>query len=280
MQVPPDGPGRGFVDQFDTGGHFLRRFASGTSVGGQVGQLNAPWGLVAAPSNYGPGGKFSNALLVGNFGDSHVSAVNIVTGALLGQLSDAAGRPLTLNGGFQGQTNTEGLWGLKFGNGAGGTAKNALYFTSGINDEENGLFGKVTLRYQPSVTPPDAVVTPQTADAVVASPTQDGWLPSIERPKQPSVRPSKFTCRSSTTLATAPPWGVANLALAVSAVSVRLEESWEIDRLYGQSRAIRQSRRSRETGRSNTAVTRKDSGGSITWALGIIVRGRLGFGRF
>jgi uncharacterized protein (TIGR03118 family) len=135
------GPGNGFIDVFDTGGHFLKRFASGTAVGGALTTLNSPWGMAVSPCNFG---KFSNDVLVGNFGDSHVSAFGPLTGKFLGQLSDANGTPLVLTGGFV-DTDTKGLWGITFGNGAGGAAKSILCFTSGINDEGDGLFGKLTV---------------------------------------------------------------------------------------------------------------------------------------
>ena len=139
------GTGNGFIDEFDTSGNFIKRFATGTAItGGTVAALNSPWGMTVATSNYGPNGVFSNALLVGNFGDSHVSAFNIQTGAFLGQLSDPQGHALTLNGGVGG-SDTKGLWGISFGNGHGGTSRNALYFAAGINDESDGLFGKVTM---------------------------------------------------------------------------------------------------------------------------------------
>jgi uncharacterized protein (TIGR03118 family) len=139
------GTGNGFIDEFDTSGNFIKRFATGTAIaGGTVAALNSPWGMTVAPSNYGPNGVFSNALLVGNFGDSHVSAFNIQTGAFLGQLSDPQGHPLTLNGGVGG-SDTKGLWGIGFGNGKGGTRRTDLFFAAGINDENDGLFGKVTM---------------------------------------------------------------------------------------------------------------------------------------
>ncbi len=139
-----EGPGNGFIDEFDTSGHFLKRFASGTAAGGTLTELNSPIGMAVAPAGYGPGGKFGGALLVGNFGDSHVSAFDLKTGRFLGQLSDPTGHPLTLNGGVGGD-GTKGLWGIAFGNGRGGADPNALFFASGINDEADGLFGKVTL---------------------------------------------------------------------------------------------------------------------------------------
>jgi uncharacterized protein (TIGR03118 family) len=139
------GTGNGFIDEFDTSGNFIRRFATGTAItGGTVAALNSPWGMTVAPNNYGPNGVFSDALLVGNFGDSHVSAFNIQTGAFLGQLSDPQGHPLTLNGGVGG-SDTKGLWGITFGNGKGGTRRTDLFFAAGINDESDGLFGKVTM---------------------------------------------------------------------------------------------------------------------------------------
>ena len=61
------GPGRGYVNAFDTSGHLLQRIAV-------RGKLNAPWGLTLAPANFG---KFSNHLLVGNFGDGTIIAYDL-----------------------------------------------------------------------------------------------------------------------------------------------------------------------------------------------------------
>jgi uncharacterized protein (TIGR03118 family) len=135
------GPGNGFIDKFDTSGNFMGRFASGSAAGGTSTdtELNSPWGMAMAPSGFG---TFAGDLLVGNFGDSHVSAFD-TSGNFKGQLKDASGNPLVLTGGFQG-TDTKGLWGIGFGNGAGGAGATTLFFASGINDENNGLFGMVT----------------------------------------------------------------------------------------------------------------------------------------
>jgi uncharacterized protein (TIGR03118 family) len=140
-----EGAGNGFIDEFDTSGNFLMRFASGTGVpGGTLTALDSPWGMTVAPGGFG---KFSHALLVGNFGDSHVSAFNLKTGRFLGQLTDSNGQPLVLNGGFHGPDN-KGLWGIGFGNGHGGAGRHTLFFTSGINDESDGVFGMVRLARQ------------------------------------------------------------------------------------------------------------------------------------
>ncbi len=117
------GPGNGFVDAFDTDGHFRRRVAS-------QGTLNSPWGVVLAPATFG---QFSNALLVGNFGDGRINAFNASTGALMGQLANTLAMPITING----------LWGLAFGNGATAGGTSTLFFTAGPNKEQNGLFGSL-----------------------------------------------------------------------------------------------------------------------------------------
>jgi uncharacterized protein (TIGR03118 family) len=130
-QLAPDnhddqaGPGNGFIDEFDTNGNLIERFAS-------QGPLNSPHGIALAPADFG---AFSNALLVGNFGDGRINAFDLKTGNFLGTLSDAAGRPII----------NVGIWGMTFGNGAGGTDKNTLYFAAGINGENDGLFGSISL---------------------------------------------------------------------------------------------------------------------------------------
>src|SRR2546429_9996537 len=58
------GEGHGFVNSFDTEGHWLRRVAS-------RGRLNSPWGVALAPADFG---AVSGGLLVGNFGDGHINA--------------------------------------------------------------------------------------------------------------------------------------------------------------------------------------------------------------
>jgi uncharacterized protein (TIGR03118 family) len=117
------GPAHGFVDIYDTNGHLIRRLAT-------RGRLNSPWGLAMAPANFG---RFSNDLLVGNFGDGRINAVDPATGDFLGQLRDANNNPITING----------LWGLDFGNDANAGPSTTLFFTAGLNDEANGLFGSL-----------------------------------------------------------------------------------------------------------------------------------------
>jgi hypothetical protein len=54
-------------------------------------------------------------------------------------LSDANGNPVEI----------EGLWALAFGNGSNGFDPNKLYFTAGLNDEANGLFGSLSVVPEP-----------------------------------------------------------------------------------------------------------------------------------
>ena len=112
----------GFLDVFDLEGNMVKRLIS-------HGELNSPWGLALAPSNFG---QFSNDLLVGNFGNGRINAFDPNTGALLGQLKNQKGLIIAING----------LWGLAFGNGQAAGQTDELFFTAGINDEANGLFGK------------------------------------------------------------------------------------------------------------------------------------------
>jgi uncharacterized protein (TIGR03118 family) len=119
------GPGNGFVSVFDLNGNFVARIASG-------GTLNSPWGLDIAPAGFG---SFANDLLVGNFGDGTINAYDPVSYLFRGQLSNAAGTPLMI----------DGLWALINGNGGNGGLANRVYFTAGINDEEDGLFGSLQI---------------------------------------------------------------------------------------------------------------------------------------
>jgi uncharacterized protein (TIGR03118 family) len=121
--------GSGFVDVFDTSGHLLNRLILGN-------HMKAPWGIALAPANFGP---FSGALLVGNFGNGHIQAFDPASGKFLGELSGEDRKPIVI----------DGLWAILFGNGGSGGDRNALYFSSGPDDETHGLFGSVRFVSQP-----------------------------------------------------------------------------------------------------------------------------------
>jgi len=92
--------------------------------------------LALAPAGFG---EFSNTLLVGNFGDGRINAFDLVSGKHLGALKGANGRPLEI----------DGLWGLAFGNGINDQPVNTLFFTSGPDDEEHGLYGRIDALPEP-----------------------------------------------------------------------------------------------------------------------------------
>ena len=117
------GPGNGFVDVFSPNGDLLQRFVS-------EGRLNSPWAVTLAPVTFG---AFGGDILVGNFGDGHINAYDRSTGRVEGRLLNASGQALTISG----------LWGLRFPAGSLNAVAGALYFTAGINDEHDGLFGNL-----------------------------------------------------------------------------------------------------------------------------------------
>ncbi len=121
------GPGNGFVDIFDTDGNLIRRIISG-------GHLNSPWGIAIAPAKFG---RFSNDLLVGNFGDGQINAYTNTGSSFVfhGKLRSPNGKPLSI----------DGLWALQFGlDGANNGPSTVLFFTAGSDDEKHGLFGSLT----------------------------------------------------------------------------------------------------------------------------------------
>lgn len=116
-------PGYGYISRFDLDGNLLGTFEHTL-------ELNAPWGLVVAPPNFG---AFSDALLVANFGTGRILGYNRDTYQLIDLMRDANGDPLEI----------DGVWDMKFGNGDSLGVANHLYFTAGPNGEEDGIFGKL-----------------------------------------------------------------------------------------------------------------------------------------
>jgi uncharacterized protein (TIGR03118 family) len=134
--------GVGAVAVFDTSGNFIKQLISG-------GKLAAPWGITLAPSSFG---KFGGDLLVGNFSfaASEINAFDPVSGAYQGTLADENGNTLL--------KDANGLWDLTFGTGGNGGLPGTLYFTTGLNNEVNGLFGAI-------------IPTPENGNAQGSAPT-------------------------------------------------------------------------------------------------------------
>jgi uncharacterized protein (TIGR03118 family) len=131
------GTGNGVVDVYSPNGVLLQRFASGSAAGGTLTQLNSPWGLAIAPARFG---AFSNDLLIGNFGDGHINAFDPTTGDFRGQMTDANGNVITI----------DGLWGLAAGTGGNNGLTDHVYFTAGPGNESHGLFGSLAATPEPS----------------------------------------------------------------------------------------------------------------------------------
>jgi hypothetical protein len=81
---------------------------------------------------------------VGNFGDGRVTAYDLATGAMLGQLLDDTASPLEI----------DGLWALTPGNGGGAGSSDKIYFTAGPDGEAHGLFGVLSVVPGTEGTPP------------------------------------------------------------------------------------------------------------------------------
>ena len=124
----PAGAGHGAVAIFSTDGKLVKTLINGDR------HLNSPWGIALAPSNFG---KFSGDLFVGNFGDGHINvyrpfAGKPTDGKFVAQLTvTTTGQPF----------EEDHLWSLQFGNGGNSGPKNTLFFTAGINNQKDGLFG-------------------------------------------------------------------------------------------------------------------------------------------
>jgi uncharacterized protein (TIGR03118 family) len=114
-----NGAGLGFVDIYDTNGKLIKQLIAG-------GALNAPWGIALAPADLG---TFSNALLVGNFGDGKINAYDAAAGTPLGMLANTS----------SGAAAAPGLLGIAFGNDADSQPHNALFFAAG----PNGVYGRI-----------------------------------------------------------------------------------------------------------------------------------------
>jgi uncharacterized protein (TIGR03118 family) len=123
------GPG-GFIDVFTESGTLARPqpLVQGTP-------LNQPWGIAAAPGNFG---KLSNTLLISNNTNiGTINAFNPATGQFVGRVRNATGQDIHI----------DQLWGIEFG---GGTANNGrtnqLFFTAGPHNNRTGTFGVIALK--------------------------------------------------------------------------------------------------------------------------------------
>lgn len=118
------GAGTGIVDAYDFNGQFVKRAITG-------GNLNAPWGMALAPAGFG---RFGGDLLIGNFGDGVINVYDPTSFNFVGQLTDASGNVIA----------NSGLWEIVFGQANPSVGDpNTLYFSAGLNQERDGLFGSI-----------------------------------------------------------------------------------------------------------------------------------------
>ncbi len=121
---PVGGDGLGFVELFSLAGKHIGHLQHGD-------WFNAPWGVVWTTRDFG---EFSNAILVGNFRSGWIAAFNGFTHKFIGWVRNPDDSLVTI----------DGLWSLTFGNDATAGPANTLFFTAGINNEQDGLFGTLT----------------------------------------------------------------------------------------------------------------------------------------
>jgi uncharacterized protein (TIGR03118 family) len=121
---PVGGDGLGFVEIFTPSGKHIGHLQHGD-------WFNAPWGVVWTTRDFG---EFSNAILVGNFRSGWIAAFDGFTRKFIGWVRNPDDSLVTI----------DGLWSLTFGNDGTAGLANTLYFTAGINNENDGLFGTLT----------------------------------------------------------------------------------------------------------------------------------------
>jgi uncharacterized protein (TIGR03118 family) len=147
-QLPPDnhdnadGAGLGLVDVYSTAGVLLKTLIPAG------GALNAPWGIVLAPADFG---SASNDLLIGNFGDGRINVYDPSSGAFVATLGDGSKKPVAIGG----------LWGIAFGNDASqlNQPHNTLFFAAGSNGENDGTYGRIDLGPDPPSFKPTVTLT-------------------------------------------------------------------------------------------------------------------------
>ncbi len=137
------GRGRGLIDTFNITDGKFHRFAAGKAAGGNIREMDSPWGVALAPASFG---SHRDELLIGNFGSGTIMAFE-TNGRFRGLLRGAEQCPITI----------EGLWSLVFGTTGNAGVATDLYFTAGPNAEQHGLFG--VIRPLDDTDPDDGVIS-------------------------------------------------------------------------------------------------------------------------
>jgi uncharacterized protein (TIGR03118 family) len=121
---PVGGDGLGYVEIFAPSGKHIGHLQHGS-------QMNAPWGVVWTTRDFG---EYSDAILLGNFRSGWIGAYDGFTHQFIDWVRNPDNSLMTI----------DGLWSLTFGNDGSAGLANTLYFSAGINNELDGLFGTIT----------------------------------------------------------------------------------------------------------------------------------------
>lgn len=121
---PVGGAGFGYVNLFTLQGKLIGHLQHGD-------WMNAPWGVVWTTRDFG---TFSNSILVGNFRSGWIAAFDGFTYKFKGFVENPDNSLMFI----------DGIWSLTFGNDGSAGPANTLFFSAGINDENDGLFGTIT----------------------------------------------------------------------------------------------------------------------------------------
>ncbi len=130
-----------FASKTGASGGFVEQFLEdGTPVSPgkpliQGAPLNQPWGIVAAPGNFGP---LSNTLLISNNTNAGtINAFDPISGRFVGTVKGSDGKAIVI----------DQLWGIDFGDGLGKNgAPNHLFFTAGPSGNLAGTFGVIVFK--------------------------------------------------------------------------------------------------------------------------------------
>ncbi len=99
--------------------------------------LDQPWGIAAAPKNFGP---LSNTLLISNnVNHGTINAFDGFTKQFVGKVKDTNGQAIVI----------DQLWGIDFGDGTQGGkngGQNELFFTAGPSNNLAGTFGVIRFK--------------------------------------------------------------------------------------------------------------------------------------
>lgn len=118
-------PGEGRLAEFSADGKLIAKWQGGH-------YFNAPWGVAKAPES--GFGEYDGALLVSNFGDGTIAALDPETHQAVDFLRRPDGHRVEI----------DGLWDIKVGNGESLGRDDALYFAAGPGPEADGIFGRLT----------------------------------------------------------------------------------------------------------------------------------------